>query len=59
MNKLKIKMEFLIKDNRITISILFAIGGILFLFLFLDSHYKELNKYKLKKLNFGKKKKIV
>lgn len=59
MNKLKIKMEFLIKDNRITISILFAIGGILFLFLFLDSHYKELNKYKLKKLNFGKKKKIT
>lgn len=59
MNKLKIKMEFLIKDNRITISILFAIGGILFLFLFLDSHYKELNKYKLKKLNFGKRKKIT
>lgn len=52
-------MEFLIKDNRITISILFAIGGILFLFLFLDSHYKELNKYKLKKLNFGKRKKIT
>ncbi len=49
-------MKFLIKDNRITISFLFGIGGIIFLFLFLDSHYKELNKYKLKKLNFGKKK---
>ena len=48
-------MQFLINDNRITISLLFAFGGVIFLFLFLDSHYKELNKYK-KKLNFGKKK---
>lgn len=37
-------MTFWIKDNRIVISVLYALGGFLFLFLFLDSHYKELNR---------------
>lgn len=46
----------LLNDNRIVISVLFGIGGILFLFLFLDSHYKELNKAKLK---FGSKMKKI
>lgn len=41
-----IKMMFSIQDNRITLSILFGIGGLLFLMLFLDSHFKEMNKYK-------------
>ena len=48
-------MNFVLKDNRIVISFLFGLGGILFLFLFIDSHYKEVKKY-IKKSNFGKKK---
>lgn len=39
-------MAFWINDNRIVISVLFAIGGVLFIFLFLDSHYKQLIEYK-------------
>lgn len=35
------------EDNRVTISILFGIGGLLFLLLFLDSHYKEMQSYKI------------
>ena len=33
---------FGIQDNRIVICTLFGLGGILFIFLFLDSHYKAL-----------------
>lgn len=37
---------FWIQDNRIVISALFGIGALLFLILFLDSHYKALYEYK-------------
>lgn len=40
-----------INDNRITLSILFGIGGLLFLMLFLDSHFKEMVKYKQENMN--------
>lgn len=33
---------FGINDNRIVICTLFGLGGLLFIFLFLDSHYKAL-----------------
>jgi hypothetical protein len=33
---------FWIYDNRILLSILFGLSGIIFLLLFLDSHYKEM-----------------
>jgi hypothetical protein len=31
-----------LKNNRIILSVLFGLGGILFILLFLDSHYKNL-----------------
>lgn len=37
-----------VNDNRIVISILFGIGFLIFIFLFLDSHYKELGKFCVK-----------
>jgi hypothetical protein len=46
-------MAFWIEDNRIIISFLFALGGFLFFFLFFDSHYKELAKFKDQSQNAG------
>lgn len=41
--------EILLKNNRIILSFLFGLSGLLFFLLFLDSHYKEMKKAMNKK----------
>jgi succinate dehydrogenase/fumarate reductase cytochrome b subunit len=51
------KPSFWINDNRILLSILFGISGIIFFVLFLDSHYKTLINTKhidIQNAQFGK-----